>query len=124
MPRSYCVELTGGALVEEVGERALGAEELLFPDVRPAVLATALLGPLLEAEELPRRIERRRLAVAHQLAEIEEVLLRRLPLAHVYSLPLLDELARRHEVLLGVVPAVGVRKGQLRADAIRDTGEL
>jgi len=102
-PRPHGVEVL--AVEEELGVRlvevavlalVLPAEEVLFPDVGPAVIAAELLGAALEGEVGAIGIGGGWLVVADQLAQVEEMLLRRRPLRKLRPPPLRNELRGVH----------------------------
>ncbi len=94
--RPVLIQLLPGGFEVFVLALVLEGEEATLPDVREAVRTAALLGPLLETEELPLRIERRRLPMPHQLAQVEKMLLRRRPFLERRGLPLANEVAGGH----------------------------
>jgi hypothetical protein len=85
-------ELVVRLLEARAGALVLPGEEAALPDVGPAVAAAVLARAPLEREPVALRIDLRRLRVLEQLAQVEEVLLRRRPLGEVGGAPLGDEL--------------------------------
>jgi hypothetical protein len=81
------------------------------------------LGPALEAVALALRIGFRRSRFAEQTAEIDEMLLRSLPLAQLAVAPLADKFCRGHAI--GLPPrAISVRlaKSSFSPNNARDDG--
>jgi len=73
----------------------LEREETPLPDVGEPVAPSGFRRPLLEAERLAGGIDRRRLRVLDQLAEVEKVLLIARPLGELGPRPFGDERVRR-----------------------------
>src|SRR5437870_3194501 len=80
-----------------IGPDVFPGELAFHPDIGPPLAAVRFMGAALEGVPGALRIDGRRLGLAEQLAQVQELLLRGRALGELGLLPLGNEFLRRHE---------------------------